>query len=480
MKIMNRLFLALVLAGLIPLIPLVYMLHKSLEMGSSTLAPESVGMSLEDGLSMVREYLKNENAELAEILIRIVTDDFQKQKNVVMPNDTTLNLFVMHNDTCYTYNGMLWNAIHPPIYNEMNNNFPTHIYHSLESNGSTWILEKKLPERFIKWANNLHSGLASWKLRSIEKGRLFRSITYMFLILYGTLVIISIITGIMVISPTGKRIKSLTDTADEISEGNESLRAAVPKGGEERKLASSFNLMLDRLHEEKKKSTDMEKRAAWRELARVLAHEIKNPLTPIQLSIQELFMSYKGNDERYKSMLETTHEVVNEEVESLRSLVREFSEFARAPKLEAEITEPYRIFEDLKDLYGTSIEIVNIKDKSLKITVDREKIRRACINLLDNAIHASGDKGIVILSAKHENKSLHIKIEDNGNGISEDMYDKIFEPHVTTKRTGMGLGLPIVKTICENHGGNILLSRSKSLGGACFEMVLPDNFLKEK
>lgn len=257
----------------------------------------------------------------------------------------------------------------------------------------------------------------------------------------------------------------------KVGEGEENLRAREGGGGEVAKLASTFNLMIERLDTSRRKAAEMEKMAAWRELARVLAHEIKNPLTPIQLSVQQITDEYHGNDERYEE-LSTTREIVDEEIESLRKLVREFSDFARAPQLELAMESPEDLARDLDSFYGKRVNLT-MDTVPPEMLFDREKLKRALINLLDNALHAAGDDGEVQLSLKQEGETLLWAVEDSGSGIEEERREEVFEPYVTSKRSGVGLGLPVVRSVAREHGGEVILDQSVMLGGARFRIYMP-------
>ncbi|MBD3165001.1 histidine kinase, partial [bacterium] len=237
-------------------------------------------------------------------------------------------------------------------------------------------------------------------------------------------------------------------------------------------LADSFNRMLDRLAKSRALAADMEKKAAWRELARVLAHEIKNPLTPIQLSVQQLADSYTGEDERFAKTLATTKEIVNEEVDTLRKLTREFSEFARAPRIEPEENSVEELVHELEQFYAGRLEVTIIE--SIPVLVfDREKVKRALINLVENALSMTTTDESVLLTVMREDETIVLDIEDDGPGVPQDQREKVFEPYYTTRRSGVGLGLPIVRTTAEQHGGRVSCLEGQHRKGARFRFTLP-------
>ena len=202
--------------------------------------------------------------------------------------------------------------------------------------------------------------------------------------------------------------------------------------------------------------------AAWREVAQRIAHEIKNPLTPIQLSAQRLRrrLSGEGSPEE-KRLLEEATATIIQEVDGLKQLVDEFSRFARMPALTLKPTDLGRLLESVVALYrdshpGLSIKATFSPDVPL-LEVDPDQIKRAVLNLVDNAVEAVGQTGEVTVQTAWlpEAHRARILVTDDGPGIATEDKDKLFVPYFSTKATGMGLGLPIVHQIVADHGGTI-------------------------
>jgi nitrogen fixation/metabolism regulation signal transduction histidine kinase len=246
-------------------------------------------------------------------------------------------------------------------------------------------------------------------------------------------------------------------------------------------------------------------------MAQRLAHEIKNPLTPIQLAVQECHRKYAGGDVRFRALLDTTLEIVEEEVGTLRRLVGDFSNFARLPQ--AELLQA-NLFDFLRecseqlvhlDLEGDGSEggslpsedlgtsgiapEVDIRwelpEELLPVAIDRQMLRRVLVNLVRNAVQAIRDsksgkgadaeeaQGHVVVSARVDGEGAAILVEDDGPGIPVDRRDRVFDPYFTTKMDGTGLGLAIVKKIVVEHGGTVGVESSERLGGALFIVKLP-------
>ena len=207
-----------------------------------------------------------------------------------------------------------------------------------------------------------------------------------------------------------------------------------------------------------------QKVAAWREVARRLAHEIKNPLTPIQLSAERLQRHFAGAPEATRALVDECAAAIVTEVEALKGLVDEFSQFARMPAPRATPTDLHGLLDDALALYQGLFSDVQIRTRfasSLpKISADPEQIRRVIINIVDNAIEAVQRRGAIDIETQHDagNSLVRIVVADDGPGIPAAERDKLFLPYYSTKQRGSGLGLAIVRRIVAEHGGSIDVS----------------------
>ena len=204
-----------------------------------------------------------------------------------------------------------------------------------------------------------------------------------------------------------------------------------------------------------------QKVAAWREVARRLAHEIKNPLTPIQLSAERLRRHFSGAPSQSKALLEECTSTIIGEVESLKGLVDEFSQFARMPSPRTVPTDLAQLITDTIALYNGIFSDVRIEQRYAEgvalVRLDPEQIRRVIINLVDNAIEAMERRGEIVLETQLDpsNGLVRVMVSDNGPGIPAAEREKLFLPYYSTKRRGSGLGLAIVRRIIAEHGGSI-------------------------
>jgi nitrogen fixation/metabolism regulation signal transduction histidine kinase len=221
-----------------------------------------------------------------------------------------------------------------------------------------------------------------------------------------------------------------------------------------------------------------QKVAAWREVARRLAHEIKNPLTPIQLSAERLRRKLSDLEPVRSNLVHECTTTIIGEVEALKSLVDEFSQFARMPAPRTVPADLQQLVSDALALYTGLFNGVTFERRlhpSLpEVRVDAEQMRRVLINLIDNAIEAMNRAGTITIETSHDaaNKFVRLIVADNGPGIPDSERDKLFLPYYSTKGRGSGLGLAIVRRIVAEHGGSIEVS-DNAPRGTRFTIELP-------
>ncbi|MEA3468109.1 MAG: ATP-binding protein [Thermodesulfobacteriota bacterium] len=255
---------------------------------------------------------------------------------------------------------------------------------------------------------------------------------------------------------------------------NFSLLVTFTRLENEEREPLGFVLVFDNLTELEK----MQRMAAWREVARRIAHEIKNPLTPIQLSAQRLRRRYPEILEEENSIFDQCTNTIIKQVDEIKLLVSEFSQFARMPKISLAPADLIAMIQETLFLYkqahGKIRFTVDEKNKIPVFNFDIEQMKRCLINLLDNAVAVLPDGGIVniILTLGDEEKNVFLQVCDSGPGITEDDKRRLFEPYFSTKKTGTGLGLAIVSTIIADHNGYIRV-QDNSPHGTIFTIELP-------
>jgi nitrogen fixation/metabolism regulation signal transduction histidine kinase len=254
-------------------------------------------------------------------------------------------------------------------------------------------------------------------------------------------------------------------------------------------LINEYNLLTEKLDESVNILARTERDVAWREMAKQVAHEIKNPLTPMKLSIQYLEKSVKSNPEAATGMIERVSATLIEQINNLNQIANEFSNFATMPKASNEKIIINEIVEAIHDLFrkreDMDIQMTEPID-DLFVFADRNHLVRILNNILKNAIQAipTDKKGIIKMSLSKIGDMAVISVKDNGTGIPEHMKDKVFTPNFTTKSSGTGLGLAISANMIESFNGTIYFETEDGVGTEFFVeiplMRLTDNFPEQQ
>ena len=294
--------------------------------------------------------------------------------------------------------------------------------------------------------------------KSVVEGQLIWGFSTIFIIL---LTIVAIYAAKSLSRGISEPINELTLGMQRMAAGDLSSLVKVNAKDEIKFLLDTFNKMAQELKTSQEKLVRAERLAAWQDVARRISHEIKNTLTPIQLSIRRLWNKLNAEDKINEASLLT----IQEEVQSLRRISEEFSEFARMPRVQLQR-------ENLNDLIKSLVTFIKaepgvppirleLDESTPSVYLDRNQFRRALHNIVKNSIDASSEKSagndIFIRTSRisEKDKIVKIEIEDHGKGMEPEVLEKIFEPYFTTKKRGMGLGLAIVKKIIEDHNCEI-------------------------
>ncbi len=230
--------------------------------------------------------------------------------------------------------------------------------------------------------------------------------------------------------------------------------------------------MIEELKKNQIEIAELERESAWKEMAKQVAHEIKNPLTPMKLAVQQLVSLFKEKSPNFNSIFEKLSGTILNQIENLSLIASEFSRFAKMPSINLEKLNFVDIIKDVVNLYSeeeVDIQFVNELYEAF-VESDKTQLRRAFINLIRNSIQAGASK--ITISLKAEANLYDVTVVDNGNGIPEQFKEKIFEGNFTTKKHGMGIGLKLTKRFMENAGGNIYLVRSGEYG-TTFKLEIP-------
>jgi nitrogen fixation/metabolism regulation signal transduction histidine kinase len=297
--------------------------------------------------------------------------------------------------------------------------------------------------------------------------------------IYSFAVLIIIIISTFFANQISQPIQRLTEATDAVSKGDLSVKIDHNEKGEIKDLLDGFNLMTSELKKNQIELAEMEREAAWKEMAKQVAHEIKNPLTPMKLALQQLIISYKDKSKDFDKLFEKVSNTVLNQIDNLNLIASEFSRFAKMPSLKIETVDILVVLNDTVNMFvheKTSIEI-NTSLTEAFIDADLNQLRRMFINLIRNAMQADATSMTIDLNKIDD--EFVILFSDNGKGISDLDKDKIFNEHFTTKKQGMGLGLSLAKRFVEGVNGRIIL-KNTSAQGTIFEIVFPAKFVSDK
>jgi nitrogen fixation/metabolism regulation signal transduction histidine kinase len=361
------------------------------------------------------------------------------------------------------------------------------------SDGETLWLSAPLPEGLAAQAGRVTEAIRILEALGREREAVASGLVAAFVSVYGVVLVIAVGLGLFVAARLTRPMGALAAGIDRVSGGDLETRLDWTRRGEMGKVLRNFDLMVERLRRQREELVRLERLAAWRQMARSLAHEIKNPLTPIQLAAQQMREMYRGDDPEHARLLREGTAIIEEEVQVLRNLVQEFSQFARLPGPQMARASIGSIFEDVTSLYGGDRVRARLRISGataaggaaagpgaaagdIEWWCDREQIHRVLVNLINNALAAQEEthatEAVEVIGEFGARDLLRIHVLDRGPGVPVESRRRIFEPDVSTRRGGMGLGLAIVEGIVRGHGGTVEVG-DRDGGGAVFTVALP-------
>jgi two-component system nitrogen regulation sensor histidine kinase NtrY len=239
-------------------------------------------------------------------------------------------------------------------------------------------------------------------------------------------------------------------------------------------LVDAYNNMIDQLEESAARLAKSEREQAWREMAKQVAHEIKNPLTPMRLSVQSFERKFNPKDENIKEKLAEYSQTLIQQIDVMSAIASAFSDFAKMPTQKKEEIEVISVVKLALDIFNEKSVKYQTKEVELYAFLDKTQLIRIVTNLVKNALQATENQEnpLINIEVISEESTIKIIVSDNGKGISAEVKDLIFEPKFTTKSSGMGLGLPMIKNIIEAYDGIISFTSNKDVG-TVFTVVLP-------
>lgn len=296
-------------------------------------------------------------------------------------------------------------------------------------------------------------------IEAIEREARIYSSLYLFFLMF-----LSIGAFILIFSVISNPLKQLQLATKRIQNGDFEVRLKEKGFHEMRELIRSFNHMSNELKSIQAKLLAAEKQAIWKEFSRILAHEIKNPLTPIQLSIERLEEKFFSDEERFKDIFPEAVRIINQEIQNLHNLAKSFSNFAKDIEPEKTTFNPFNVIKDIINPYQTKYKINLMGEEHIKIRFDQMNFYQIITNIIQNAMDASDENNLIEIFLLKKNNQLMIQIIDQGCGIEKEDIPKIFEPYFSKKSKGIGLGMALVKKLVEVNNAEIFVESKVGVG----------------
>jgi signal transduction histidine kinase len=292
---------------------------------------------------------------------------------------------------------------------------------------------------------------------------------------YALVLVVLIILGFVLAHRLSRPLRELTMASREVARGNLEVQVTPTTTDEIGELMKSFNDMVRELRVSREQIVRAERESAWKEMAKQVAHEIKNPLTPMKLSVQHLRRAFHDQAPDFPALLERITQTVIEQIDALSRIASEFSNFARMPERTYERVDVHLLLRETINLFREirGVEFrTKFSDTSPVIVADRSELQRVFINLIRNSVQAMEQGGTITIETSVQSQRCIIALTDTGPGIPPSLQHKVFEPNFSTKTDGTGLGLAISRRIIEDLNGTIQLT-SEVGKGTTFTIILP-------
>ena len=293
---------------------------------------------------------------------------------------------------------------------------------------------------------------------------------------YLAMIVAAIVFAYFISKYITKSLKTISDKMNEIRLEKRNKKIQIESSSEEiETLVNSYNSMIDELEDSAVKLATNEREQAWREMAKQVAHEIKNPLTPMRLSVQSFQRKFNPKDENIHQKVEEYSNTLIQQIDTMSSIASAFSNFAKMPAQKKEVLNVVHIVKLALDIFNEHYITFYPEEEEIIAKFDRTQLIRVVTNLVKNGIQSIPDDSEnpkIEVRVFSEGDTVNITVEDNGSGISEDNKAKVFEPKFTTKTSGMGLGLAMVKKIVETYNGSITFTSQQEIG-TTFTVAFP-------
>lgn len=345
------------------------------------------------------------------------------------------------------------------------------------------ILTAGLPARLEATARNLTEANSAYQQLAELRPTFILFVGLVYGVFAAPILLMAVLASFFLSNRITRPIESLEEATRRVAEGDYSVRILGRPNDDLGLLVLSFNSMVTDLDRARRRMAQAEKVQAWQEIAQRLAHEVKNPLTPIRLAAERLRRRYQAGADDFETVLDRTVDTIVREVDALSTLLDEFRSFARMPRPSPEPVEITELLREAASVYReypqVTIDVSGPEidgDGGMVVPVDRGQLRQVVVNLITNAVEAADARVTIRLQTdairKNTLRYCRLRVEDDGPGIPEDLRGSVFEPYVTSKPDGTGLGLAIVQRIVFDHGGQIAVESAPG-GGTTFIIDLP-------
>ena len=486
-------FLALLL---VPTATFTYLTRRGLTTGMEILANERIEEVLEEGLEMARrliepeqkecEVIANEIRAQLEVRRQLFDDDGQQIEQYL---NSKLHASTINSIEIINSEGEIWTSAgemskretdreslvlriqhEKTTFSMIDGDLVCSVAPIMNADGlvGAVVVSKNIESELVKSINDISGALRWYSSLGVLRDDLQRTTWLIFVVLVFLFTLLSVVIALFLARNITKPIRNLVKGAKEVAGGNLDYQVETRTKGEIGTLVEAFNSMTTDLKENRRKLLQAERVAAWRDIARRIAHEIKNPLTPIRLSIFRLKRNLNTEDEKYTKLFGECSDTIVAEIENLRNLADEFSKFAKMPEPKFEPCDLNEVVQDTLSLYENLPNAISM-DMQLapdlpQANLDRGQIKQVLHNLIKNAIEAMPDGGNLQVITGLDDDMVSIEISDTGCGMSEEVKAKLFTPYFTTKQKGTGLGMAIVQRIIEQHDSEIAVESQKGVG----------------
>ncbi|MFH1843038.1 MAG: ATP-binding protein [bacterium] len=488
MKLWMRLTLLIVLLTMLPALPAVWITRQLIEQSLSLGLNPQVDGALEAGVRRAREQLADQRRVLGHELALWAADFVEPEddqeslqqraqawQGLILQEPDRVELILADGELLLLQAGQLTPATPDSA---VRHGSPPDFIEATEPLPDNCRLLARRP--VTDWRDDaliLASTLQMIRGLQVQRHGLENGFWLPFLVIYGIGLVLGLLVAWRLSGGITAPITRLLGATRAVAAGDWDVQ--LPEGGRDEigRLTTRFNDMVRTLDAQNRRLVDLEKMAGWREMARALAHEVKNPLTPIQLTVEEMRQRYRGDDAEYEALLDECSRIVVQEVDSLRQLVTRFREFSRPVEPRFGPVDLNGLLADLASLQkDMQVELALAPDLET-IEADVDQLRQVLMNLAQNARAATRqlESPRLRLATRRcggDGSRVELTVEDNGPGIPAADREAIFEPYRSGTAGGLGLGLALVKGIVLSHGGNIVADAGQ-WGGACLRLNLP-------